>query len=507
MLLKGSKVSLYIQNSKGTTVKKLISNKAWSGGKVTASWDGKLDSGKYATDGTYKVLAKVSGNGNTLYKSASLKVVGKVVPSIKLSGSAVYSPPIKGKLAIPYELNKSAKVTAQIKDKNSKVIKTILSNSSVSAGKKTIYWDGKDTKGKKVSDGSYTLVMSVIDADKLKGTTRKFMITVDATSPKGKPSLTPAIFKMDGAVKNIGKIDVNETVYMTAYVTTDKGVKIKKLINNKNIKKGALALTWDGKNEQKQFVNEGKYNYLIELRDVAGNKATVKSALFTLEDWNKPIEIEYPTTVQWKYDVTAEVYYKLSQPAKVTVEIYDGNTKLRTIMVGKTSTKGINSFEWDGYDDDDNHVNGDVYTYKIKAINNAGKETTITGKITNDDPDWLIEQNYSFTSLEDNNSPYTHLNLELNVNQPVKLLLYVFDDEYSDEYEDFIEKNLLKGTNNLVYAKVDIEDHDDYYLLVYTDSLGNEYYYDLDENSYDDDSIDTPQFESDVNRELVEQLN
>lgn len=501
---KGSKVSLYVQNSKGTTVKKLITNKTWSGGKVSSSWNGTLDNGTYAAGGTYKIVAKVNGNGNNVYKSAALKVVDKVVPSIKITGSAIYSPPIKGKLTIPYELNKNAKITAQIKDKNNKVIKTILNNTSVSAGKKSIVWDGKTSKGKKVSDGSYSLAMSVIDANKLKGTSRKFAITVDSSSPKGQTSLTPAIFKMDGAVKNIGKIDVNETVYLTAYITTDKGVKIKKLINNKNMKKGALALTWDGKNEQKQFVDEGKYNYLIELRDVAGNKATVKSALFTLEDWNKPIEIEYPTTVQWKYDVTAEVYYKLSQPAKVTVEIYDGNTKLRTIMVGKTSTKGINSFEWDGYDDDDNHVNGDVYTYKIKAINNAGKEITITGKISSDDPDWLIEQNYSFTSLEDNSSPYTHLNLELNVNDPVKLSLYVFDNEYSDEYEDFIEKNLSKGTNNLVYAKVDIEDHDDYYLLVYTDSLGNEYYYDLDEYSYDENTIDTPQFESEV-RELVEQ--
>lgn len=245
---KGSKVSLYIQNSKGTTVKKLITNKTWSGGKVSSSWNGTLDNGTYASGGTYKILAKVNGNGNNVYKSVALKVVDKVVPSIKITGSAIYSPPIKGKLTIPYELNKNAKITAQIKDKNNKVIKTILNNTSVSAGKKSIIWDGKDSKGKKVSDGSYSLAMSVIDANKLKGTSRKFAITVDSISPKGNTSLTPTIFKMDGAVKNIGKIDVNETVYMTAYVTTDEGVKIKKLINNKNMKKGALALTWDGKN-------------------------------------------------------------------------------------------------------------------------------------------------------------------------------------------------------------------------------------------------------------------
>jgi flagellar hook assembly protein FlgD len=601
---KGSKVSLYIQNSKGTTVKKLITNKAWSGGKVSSSWNGTLDNGTYAVGGTYKIVAKVNGNGNNVYKSAALKVVDKVVPSIKITGTAIYSPPVKGKLTIPYELNKNAKITAQIKDKNNKVIKTILNNTSVSAGKKSIVWDGKDSKGKKVSDGSYSLAMSVIDANKLKGTSRKFAITVDSSSPKGKTSSTPAIFKMDGAVKNIGKIDVNETVYMTAYVTTDKGVKIKKLINNKNMKKGALALTWDGKNDKKQFVAEGKYYYLIELRDVAGNKATVNSALFTLQDWNKPviqgssdfyysaegnasfpytlskpgkvtiqilengtevravelnvpkakgkqqfvwdgkdqsgsllndgkysyeistvdayqlthtytgnmhvdltsIEVEYPTTVQWNYDETAEVYYKLSEQAKVTVEIYEGNTKIRTIMTDKPLTEGINSFKWDGYDDEDYLVYGDEYTYEIMAINNAGKTKTITGKITDDEyPEWLVLQEYYFTPSEEYSYRYSHLNLELTVTKPIQASLYVLD-YYSEEIKDVIEYDLVKGINKLVYEKSDIWD-DNYYLIGYTDSLGNEYYYVTDENSYDENSIDTPQFDSDVNRELVEQLN
>jgi subtilisin family serine protease len=602
----GSKVSLYIQDSKGKIVKKLISGKAWSGGKVSVSWDGKLDGGTYAVGGTYKVLAMVSGNNISFNKSSTLKVVDKVVPSINLSGSAIYSPPATGKLAIPYELNKNAKVTANIMDINNKVVKTILSNYSVSAGKKTIYWDGKNNNGKKVNDGSFNLVMSVIDANKLKGISRKFAIKLDSTTPTGKVVMTSPIFIMDGTLKKTANIDVNETVYITAYVTTDTGEKIKTLVSNKSIKKGTFPLSWNGQNDKSQFVAEGKYNYLIELRDAAGNKTSVKSALFNLQDWNKPViqgsadfyfntegnaafsytlskpgmvtiqilnngtlvktieenlfklkgkqtfnwdgkdklgtlltdgkytykisivdaykltqtyignmnlalntvEIHYPSAVQLMDDRTAEVYYHLSHQANVTVEIYNGNIKLRTIMAGTTVSKGINSFEWDGYDDDEYPVYGDVFTYKIKAISTSGKETTISGKITNDeDPEWLIDQKYSFT-LTDDDLLYSHLNLELIVNEPVKFSLYVFDDEYSEEYKDLIQKNLLKGINNLVYAKADIWDDDDYYLLVYTDSLGNEYYYAIDEYSYSNSySINTQKFESDVDRSLVEQPN
>jgi hypothetical protein len=190
----------------------------------------------------------------------------------------------------------------------------------------------------------------------------------------------------------------------------------------------------------------------------------------------------------------------------VTVEIYEGTTKIRTIMTDKPLTEGINSFKWDGYDDEDYLVYGDEYTYEIMAINNAGKTKTITGKITDDEyPEWLVLQEYYFTPSEEYSYRYSHLNLELTVTKPIQASLYVLD-YYSEEIKDVIEYDLVKGINKLVYEKSDIWD-DNYYVIGYTDSLGNEYYYVTDENSYDENSIDTPQFDSDVNRELVEQLN
>ncbi|EPD51260.1 hypothetical protein HMPREF1210_01858 [Paenisporosarcina sp. HGH0030] len=575
--VKGSKISLYLQNSKGTTIKKIVSYKDWSGGKFSASWDGRMDNGMYASTGTYKIIAAVSGNGENLHLSATLKVIDKIVPSINLSGSVNYSPTVTGKLTVPYELNKNAKVTAFIKDKNNKIIKSILNNSSVSRGQRTVQWDGKDSEGNRVKDGVYSLEMSLVDANKIKGTSRKFSITVDTIIPTAKIALSSELMKLNGSLLNMGKIDVSETVFLTTYIANDNGVKVRKIDTEKSIKKGAYSLNWDGKNENSEFVAEGNYHLLFELLDSAGNKASLKSTTFAFQDWNQPviegdanyfftsdgkqtfsyklskpgivtiqlfkndnlvstieqnvpksqgnqsfvwdgkdqsgtilpdgqysykisivdaynlsqtykgimnialtqIEIQYPTVVQFIDDDTAEIFYKLSQQANVTIEIYEGNAKIRTIISDKKTDKGINHFIWDGYDDNGDLVYSDELIYKIKVINTSGNEQTVLGKITNDDlPIWLVDHKYTFSSSDNYSTYYTHLKLTLVVKAPVKVELFVWDS-----YNDLIDEkeyNLKNGINNLVYTKFPVASVNTYGLL-YTDSLGNQYFFTIEE--------------------------
>ncbi|MGB3262208.1 S8 family serine peptidase [Paenisporosarcina sp.] len=575
--VKGSKISLYLQNSKGTTIKKFVSYKDWSGGKFSALWDGRMDNGMYAPTGTYKIIATVSGNGENVHLSSTLKVIDKVVPSINLSESFIYSPDANGKLTIPYELNKNAKVTAHILDKNNRIVKTILNHASVSGGQRTVQWDGKDNKGIKVKDGVYSLQMSLIDANNIKGKSRKISINIDTIIPSAKITLASDLLKMNGSLLNMGKIDVSETLFLTTYIATEKGLKIRTVDTEKSIKKGAYLLTWDGKNDKSEFVAEGNYHLLVELRDSAGNIATIKSSAFALQDWNQPviegtpsysytsegkqtfsyklskpgivtiqlfkndhlvstleqnvaksqgnqsfvwdgkdqsgnvlpdgqysysisivdayklsqtykgimnialtqIEIQYPTAVQFIEDDTAEVFYKLSQQANVTIEIFDGNNKIRTVVSDKKTAKGINHFEWDGYDDNGDLFYSDELIYIIKAVHTSGKETSVTGKITDDElPIWLLDHKYTFSSSDYYSTYYTHLKLMLVVKEPIKVELFVLDAyNYLIDHKEY---NLKNGTNNLVYAKSPISSVNTYD-LIYTDTLGNKYFFSIEE--------------------------
>lgn len=576
----GTTVSLYIQNSKGTIIKKLLVNKKWSGGKVTVAWDGRMDNGAYVPSGTYKVLAKATNWKKVMYKNTTVKMIDHVTPSIQLAKNTYFSPPARGKLVLPYHLNKSAKVTATIYDRRNKVVRKILNNSSIYSGKRSIIWDGKTSKGKRVSDGRYTLVMSVVDSRKVKGATRRAAITVDSVKPAGKAILYSSIMKMDGKSKPIIKMELKESAYVNAYVTTDKGVKIKKLAYGKYYKKGVSNIYWDGKNDKGQFAVEGKYQIIMEYRDSAGNKATMKSALFSLQDWLKPIvkstpSLEYRNkanvpisysiskpgyvtvqlvkdntvirtiqtgtyktkgshsyifdgkdqagayladgTYQFKVVITdkyklanqfigsikialtkvkientpvifydpweernIDVFYKLSEPSKVTIEIFNEyNDKVKTITANSSVPSGINLFHWDGTDTEGYNEYGSLYFYSIKAVNNVGNATIVKGTMSAEgNPAWVqsIVPKYINNEYGENKQ----LNLDLTISQPSNLSIKVFDSYYSDTILDQKEYVLSQGLNKIEYYKLNTRAQ--YYLLEFKDHLGNiVYFYNIDE--------------------------
>ncbi|WP_121610636.1 S8 family serine peptidase [Mesobacillus foraminis] len=578
---KGATVSLYVQNSKGKTIRILVKNRK-NTGKVSASWDGKQDNGAYVANGTYKVVARATNGKETLYRTASIKVSDKVKPSIKLGSSVLFSPAAKGKLTISYQLNKSAKVTAVIYDKNNKSVKTLLQNRSLSGGKKSLTWDGKNSKGKRVSDGTYKLVMTSIDSNKNKGAKRQMSIKVDNKKPTASLVRTTDVLKMDGKAKKNAKITFKEKVTVTAYATNAKGTKLKKLASNKAFKAGAHYISWDGRNDKGAYLAEGQYLYLVEFKDAAGNKTTLKSKPFALQDWRKPavssskdfyyrstgnasfaytiskpgkvnvqilqgskvvrtvqpdttkpagkntftwdgkgdngtllvdgnytykitvtdkynqkhtytgnmhvavtkVTITHPAIVEFysEAEVVSEVYYQLSQDAKVTIEIYDEyDVKIRTIAKDQAAKKGINHFEWDGMDEDGYMTYGESYFYVIKAKSAAGNVTSAKGKMTlEEDPAWLTANQFSFTENEEYEN--THLNLRIAVTQAAKLNLYSFDGYYSDDVLDSETYSLVKGTNTIAYEKPNTDYL--FYLLEFADLLGNKYYYGIDEIEY-----------------------
>ncbi|MBT2756694.1 S8 family serine peptidase [Mesobacillus foraminis] len=376
---KNTTVSLYIQTSNGKTVRNLVKNKV-NTGKVSSSWDGKQDNGVYVSSGTYKIVAKATNGKETVTKTASIKVSDKVKPTIKLGSSMLFSPTAKGKLTIPYELNKTAKVTAIIYDSKNKAVKTLLNNASVSGGKKSLTWDGKNSSGKMVSDGTYKLVMTSIDSSKNKGTPKQMSIKVDNSKPTATLSLTSSVLKMDGKSVQNAKLTFKEQVTATTYVTAANGTKVKKLSSNKTYKAGTISLSWDGKNDKGSYLAEGNYLYLVEFKDAAGNSATVKSKPFSLQDWRKPV-VSSTATLYYRSAGNATYDYSISKAGKVTVQIYQGTNLVRTVQENAAKPAGKNSFTWDGKSKDGSSLADGQYQYKITVTDKYNQSHTYTGKL------------------------------------------------------------------------------------------------------------------------------
>ncbi|RFU63974.1 S8 family serine peptidase [Peribacillus glennii] len=282
---KNTYVSLYVKDGKGRIVKKLIWNKAWSGGKVSYHWNGKLDTGAYAPSGTYKIYAKASNKKHKLYKTASVMIQDDILPAVSFSKSSlVFSPAVKTKLDIPFTLNKNANVTAAVYDSQGKLIRTLHEKTAFTGGTQLIAWDGKDGGNKRVKDGIYKLTVSADDQEGRPGEKNSMAIAVDTAAPAATIAASSKLFKMDGKTKLNAKGTIKETARVTVKVIDTTGTAVKTLVSVQSWKTGTSTIAWDGKTAKNTFAKEGNYQFVLEATDAAGNKRTAKSASFKVDD-------------------------------------------------------------------------------------------------------------------------------------------------------------------------------------------------------------------------------
>ncbi|WP_051291557.1 S8 family serine peptidase [Fictibacillus gelatini] len=375
-----TKVSVYVKDSKGNVIRNIISKKPSSGGKKTVTWDGKTNDGDYAPNGTYEIWAKVTNGKKSVYKNIKLKVVDQVLPAIKPTVASAYVSPNKVKTAsVPFVLSRKGKLTATINDQNGKVVKTIWKDRVFMEGKHSLSWDFKTASGNKASDGEYTIKFSLVDALKRKGCAT-VKVKVDSKAPKAKLPLDSSLFKADGNQLFLAKATINENSVVNAYVVSEQGEKEKKLISNQSYQPGAVFLNWDGTTEKGTFAAEGTYRLELDIKDQAGNETSVKSGPFTFEDWRTPV-IEGAPSVDYTPQGNTETAYTLLKAGKVTIEIRDEATVIRTIETDMDQSEGKHSFTWDGKDQSGNAVGNGVYRYTIKTVDSHNLDYTFTGEI------------------------------------------------------------------------------------------------------------------------------
>ncbi|WP_051591205.1 S8 family serine peptidase [Bacillus sp. UNC438CL73TsuS30] len=371
-----AKVTVTIQNASGQTVREVLNQKV-SGTKQTVVWDGKAANGKFVPTGDYKAVVKASNRRASLSKTTSIQVVNHTYAAILVKGFYTFSPKAGKTVKIPYELTQKANVTAEVQDKNGNVIKKIMTAKTVSTGKHSFKWDGKNEKGKQVKDAAYSLKMSLIDMHKKKGKTKKVSIKIDTIRPSGELALASTMFKMDTKNRTSATLKGTETARVHVLVIDAKGNIVKQVLY-KQAK--TATFTWNGINVKKQFSPEGRYRYLIQLKDEAGNSSTIKSKFFTLQDWRVP-------TVQSEKDVYSilqdmkPIAYTLSKAGKVTIDVSQGTTFIKSIKTNAQETTGTQSFRWDGTDGINQPVISGDYQFKITVVDKYGLTQIFTGTI------------------------------------------------------------------------------------------------------------------------------
>lgn len=380
-------------------VKTLIANFNESSGSHSVSWDGTDDDGSPVPDGayTYRVEA-VSIHNSSLKSIVNGDIVVEKEPP-RVSELNIYPVSFNigsGNLNISFNLSESARVNIKVVDKKGQLVHTVINNTVKNAGFNRISWDGKVSNGKFIPQGDYTIVLNAVD--NFGKISNEFKKTFTAKTQKKTPApggyhvplysfvepdlppdnaapfeegltnldevfISPNPLKIGSAKLNIRyNLKVGARVKIEIFRGTDL---IRTVLDSQTVKAGYRGTSWDGKNENQEYVPEGEYTVVIEAVGASGQSTKV-DAKFTAGYF--PV-ITNPNISPDPFNPKnskAEISYHITGRPMVTVEILYNNFPVRTLR-SKEPISLSDTVYWDGRNVQGEVVADGTYYLRITA--------------------------------------------------------------------------------------------------------------------------------------------
>lgn len=238
-----------------------------------------------------------------------------------------------------------------------------------------VYWDGTDSKGKVVLDGTYYLQVFAKDFEGNESSSPVYKVIVDNTPPSGSVSLPYLIFSPNGDGNKdditffLKELTVGDS--WTAWIEDQKGNVVKTWdlgISPTN------AIIWTGLGDDGKLLPDGNYNFYLKGEDLAGNifVTNIKSIIIS--------------TKLRSLLVTSDVYEispngdEVFDKANINVILDDTNGLNKLIIYVKDQRSGnilrswnmegkniLTNVYWDGTDNAGNVAMDDFYTVYAEA--------------------------------------------------------------------------------------------------------------------------------------------
>ncbi|WP_400243436.1 SpoIID/LytB domain-containing protein [Niallia sp. JL1B1071] len=307
--------------------------------KTTLLNNGLLNAGSYTytanastwADGNYiaEIIATDS-NSNKATSTATVKIAKLDAPSI--SSIKTTFDTNTNTVQASFSVNQPTKASVTISDSKNKVVKTLASSKSLSAGSSSFNWDVGN-----VNDGTYTLNINAINSIG-KEKTVKHRFTIKKVSA---PTIKDVKTSYDAAGNKIkASFHVNQSAKTTVKIIDSKNKVVKTLASNQSLKAGTHSYTWSVGNS-----SDGSYTISVESVNTNNLKKTVKQK-FTLKKVSAPTIKDVKTS----YDTTSnkiKVSFHVNQSTKATVKIMNSKNKVvKTLASNKSIKAGTHSYTW-----------------------------------------------------------------------------------------------------------------------------------------------------------------
>ncbi len=357
---------------------------------TSITWEGLDDQGNKVPDGTYKAVLTVTySNGNTPSAPSPSFVVDTKYPQISAEANrTLFSPNGDGHKDTITITNHSSVETlweADITDSSGNVVRREFWKGK--AG--DFVWNGTDSQGNTVPDGSYTYTIFSTDAA---GNMSRAVIRNIVVDTRPTPIFVTA--SADGFSPNGDGID--DTITFGTVVSVNQGITSWKLdvLDSKgqtvrSYSGGSripTSITWDGKDSQ-GAVHAGTYTARFEVTYDMGNEPTATTSPFVVDIAGPHVSVTIsPLPFSPDNDgVNDELNFAISVQDQSTI----GSWKLQILDpknhpfkdfsgTGMPSAKII----WDGKSNSGELVtSAEDYPYTMTVTDIYGNSTTVHGKI------------------------------------------------------------------------------------------------------------------------------
>ena len=388
-----SDVTVEIYNG-SSRVDTLISDNSLSAGAHSTIWDGRNSTGNKVTEGTYTYKVTAQNSYDTDTETGSITVEydnNNGVAPVITSDYASPNPfdPDTENTYVYFTLNTESDVTVEIFNGSTRV-DTLITDNTLSAGAHTKVWDGRNSSGNKVSEGTYTYKITAqnsYDTDTENGT-----VTVeyeDNNNNDVDPNIsnayaTPTTFDPEDNESTTVHFTVNTCVYVTAKVYKQSNDSLVKTLSSNNyLCEGSHTITWNGRDTSGNEMSNGDYYIRITVTNNQGSDWEEENVTIDTDSSNNnsdaptisDVDVNpYTFNPDDNEDTTLE--YSIDECSDVTVKVYDEDGDLIDTLKNEVyQCEGDYSVIWDGEDNNGDMVDDGVYTFEVYAENEDGDDT------------------------------------------------------------------------------------------------------------------------------------
>jgi flagellar hook assembly protein FlgD len=358
----------------------------------TITWDGTLDSGETAPDGTYFYYAEATDDNGNKSKSKEFQViVDNTPPEIELvqppETDKFFGEGMKSTLRINQSGSDEDLWTASFSDTAGGKARTIAFRNSAP---ENLQWDGKNDNGAPVADGVYSYSIEATDrAGNRSPTARISNIIYSGEKPvvgitiSGSRYFSPQTTSLQKTITLAPNIPAprtgNSLLNWKVIIRNDTG---KTFMTYSGTGTVPAQIVFDGVDENKNLMPEGQYQAMVTAGYLNGYQtAPAFSPAFTLKRTppSADLHVEHDIFSPDGDDVldtvvVAQNFSFESAPWKGEIVRADG-TVVRTVELGTTPSK---TAVWNGVDDKGNLCPDDTYLYRVSCVDLAGNSTEVT---------------------------------------------------------------------------------------------------------------------------------